>query len=205
MNVYDVFGKCYKNPTLHRAIHGLTETSDSAKDLIYQQGLTASKYTPFLTHAKKNLKVVPPCVYAKPVLDYFNNETIKTALHILPQAAKWDLCQDAFNYTSAQNASQWIYPILKGKYKILKYSGDTDGAVPTYGTQQWINELNWEIKEAWRPFYIQNMYGTQVAGYVEVRDGLTFATIHGAGHMAPQWKRQPTYHAVFNFINNVPL
>ncbi len=103
------------------------------------------------------------------------------------------------------NASQWIYPLLKGKYKILKYSGDTDGAVATYGTQQWINELNWEIKEAWRPYYIQNMYGTQVAGYVEVRDGLTFVTVHGAGHMAPQFKRQPTYHAIFNFINNQPL
>jgi hypothetical protein len=45
-----------------------------------------------------------------------------------------------------------------------------------------------------------------VAGYVERYDGgLTFATVHGAGHMAPQWKRQETYHAVFNFINNIPL
>lgn len=36
VNVYDIFGKCYKNPSIHRAIHGLTETSDSLKDLIYQ-------------------------------------------------------------------------------------------------------------------------------------------------------------------------
>jgi hypothetical protein len=58
--------------------------------------------------------------------------------------------------------------------------------------------LNWDIKESWKAFKMNG----QVAGYVEVRDGLTFVTIHGAGHMAPQWKRQNTYHAVFNFINN---
>ena len=128
-------------------------------------------------------------------------------MHISPKAAaKWDLCADDFNYTGAQNATQWIYPILKGRYRMLKYSGDADGAVPTYGTQGWINELNWEIKEQWRPYYITNMYGQQVAGYVEVRDGgFTFITVHGAGHMAPQFKRQPTYHAIFNWINQVPL
>jgi len=50
------------------------------------------------------------------------------------------------------------------------------------------------------------MYGQQVAGYVEVREGgFTFATVHGSGHMAPQFKPQQTYHAIFNFINNVPL
>lgn len=108
VNIYDVFGKCYRGPNLHRSIHGLAaEKSDSPKDTLTTpvEGMTASKYTPFLGSPKKALKVVPPCVYAKPVLEYFNNDTIKTALHILPQAAKWDLCQDDFNYTSAQNAS----------------------------------------------------------------------------------------------------
>ena len=89
---------------------------------------------------------------------------------------------------------------------MLKYSGDADGAVGTYGTQQWINELDWKITQSWRPDFIQNMYGQQVAGYVEVREGgFTFATVHGSGHMAPQFKPQQTYHAIFNFINNVPL
>ena len=26
---------------------------------------------------------------------------------------------------------------------MLKYSGDADGAVPTFGTQAWINDLGW--------------------------------------------------------------
>jgi hypothetical protein len=38
---------------------------------------------------------------------------------------------------------------LKGKYRMLKYSGDTDGAVPTFGTQQWIRKLGWTITKEW--------------------------------------------------------
>lgn len=50
--------------------------------------------------------------------------------------------------------SFWIYPLLKANgYKILVYSGDTDGAVPTYGTQRWINDLNWKVKKDWSPWY----------------------------------------------------
>jgi hypothetical protein len=70
---------------------------------------------------------------------------------------------------------------------MLKYSGDTDGSVPTYGTLQWINELAWTVTDAWRPYFIIDDGGNQqVAGYTETREGgFTFASVHGAGHMAP--------------------
>jgi carboxypeptidase C (cathepsin A) len=96
-----------------------------------------------------------------------------------------------------------IYVALKDKYRVLKYSGDTDGAIPTYGTKQWINELNWPIKTQWHPFKQDG----QVAGYSETRNNgkFTFATIHGGGHMAPQWKRPQTYRVVFNFLRGDPI
>jgi len=65
--------------------------------------------------------------------------------------------------------------------KILFFSGDTDGALPTYGSRRWIQSLNWETTDKWRAW---NMNG-QVAGYVEKYDGLDFVTIHGVGHMSP--------------------
>lgn len=70
-----------------------------------------------------------------PIQSFFRNETIKAALHIPAEAPVWDYCQGDIDYTKLQNASQYIYEELRGKYKILKYSGDTDGAIPTYGTQ----------------------------------------------------------------------
>lgn len=89
-----------------------------------------------------------------------------------------------------------MYEDLRNKYEILFYSGDTDGAVPPLGTIQWMHELNWTIKTKWSPYYV----GSEFAGYKEIRDGMTFVTIHGAGHMAPENKRPETYHAIFNFI-----
>jgi serine carboxypeptidase-like clade 1 len=96
----------------------------------------------------------------------------------------WQLCDMRINieYTRDPNGSQWIYEALQGKYRMLHYSGDTDGAVPTLGTQNWIATLGWNVTESWRPYLLVD----QVAGYIESYEGnFTFATVHGAGHMAP--------------------
>ena len=45
--------------------------------------------------------------------------------------------------------------------KIMVYSGDTDGSVPTKGTLGWIDSLGWTTTKAWAPY----MYEGQVAGY----------------------------------------
>lgn len=42
--------------------------------------------------------------------------------------------------------------------------------------------MNWAVTEAWRAYMVDD----QVGGYIEVYDGgLTFGSVHGAGHMAP--------------------
>ena len=64
-----------------------------------------------------------------------------------------------------------------------------------------MNDMKWTITQKWTPF----IYDDYLGGYVEVRDGMTFATIHGAGHMAAQTKRGQTYHVVFNFIQDLSI
>lgn len=85
-----------------------------------------------------------------------------------------------------------------GKYRMLHYSGDIDGAVPTLGTYNWIQSLNWDVVTEWYPYLVQG----QVAGYLESynNDALTFATVHGAGHMVPQDKREQAYYLIFNWL-----
>jgi hypothetical protein len=60
--------------------------------------------------------------------------------------------------------------------------------------------LNWEVDEPWHPYYVNG----QLGGYVETRDenNFVFASIHGAGHMAAQWKRAETFHVVTNFLKD---
>ena len=65
---------------------------------------------------------------------------------------------------------------------MLHYSGDVDGAVPTIGTQNWIADMNWDVDNKWSMYKVND----DVAGYTEsYTGGLTFGTVHGAGHMAP--------------------
>jgi len=85
--------------------------------------------------------------------------------------------------------------------RMMFYSGDTDGAVPTWGTKQWIQELNWPIVDSWRPWYTNG----QVSGFTEEYDGLRFVTVKGVGHMAPQWAREPVLDMITNWINDLPI
>lgn len=85
---------------------------------------------------------------------------------------------------------------------MLFYSGDADGAVPTLGSENWIASLGWQVTEEWRPYFVNN----QLAGYIEVYEGnFTFGTVHGAGHMAPQYKPAQTNYLIFNWINQQPI
>lgn len=76
------------------------------------------------------------------------------------------------------------------------YSGDTDGAVPTYGSKRWIETLNWDVKKDWRAWKTNG----QVSGYVINYDGLDFVTVKGVGHMAPQWARQAVTEMITKHI-----
>jgi hypothetical protein len=81
------------------------------------------------------------------------------------------------------------------------FSGDTDGCVPTYGSRQWITGLGWPIKEDWRPW----MTGNQTSGFITRYEGLDFVTVHGVGHMSPQWKRQDVTSLITNWIWDKPI
>ena len=60
-----------------------------------------------------------------------NSDAVRTALHIPSSVQSWDLCKTGSSYKMEPDASQWIYEALAGKIKMLHYSGDSDGAVPT--------------------------------------------------------------------------
>ena len=53
------------------------------------------------------------------------------------RADKWIGC-GGIDYVPYKEGATWIYSILKNKYKILIFSGDTDGVIPTLGTRKWI-------------------------------------------------------------------
>jgi len=136
-----------------------------------------------------------------PVNKFMNNADTKKAMNI-PEQYNWSECNN-ISYEMLEKATQWIYPLLKGKYRMMHYSGDTDGVVPTVGTEGWMEDLGWEITSPYTAWLSQPKL---LGGYTQTREGgLDFVTVHGCGHMAPQWKRQPSYLAISSWVNGKDL
>lgn len=53
--------------------------------------------------------------------------------------------------------------------------------MPHTGSEAWTHDMGLTKKASWQPWYVGAP--RQVAGYVVEYEGLTFATIKGAGHM----------------------
>jgi carboxypeptidase C (cathepsin A) len=77
---------------------------------------------------------------------------------------------------------------------MLKYSGTDDSIVATIGTQEWIETLNRTVKRPWSEYKLAN--STQIAGFWQEYEGLTFATIRSAGHMVPTDKPEAAFHVI---------
>lgn len=60
--------------------------------------------------------------------------------------------ESTFEYTINPRASQWAYEDLKGAIRMVHYSGDQDGSVPTIGTERWVNAMGWTTTKPWGPF-----------------------------------------------------
>ena len=97
-------------------------------------------------------------LYGDFMTDYFNRNDTRAALHIRSDVELFKVCvggdngQNA-NYTIDANGTQWVYEQIKGQVRMLAYSGDQDGAVPTIGTINWINTLNRTEDKAWAPYF----------------------------------------------------
>ncbi|KAJ8477949.1 hypothetical protein OPV22_021676 [Ensete ventricosum] len=81
------------------------------------------------------------------------------------------------------------------------FSGDTDSVVPVTGTRFSISHLGLKIKIPWYPWYS----GRQVAGWTEVYEGMTFASVRGAGHEVPLFQPRRTFQLFQSFLAGKPL
>ncbi|KAK7283242.1 hypothetical protein RIF29_12635 [Crotalaria pallida] len=69
-------------------------------------------------------------------------------------------------------------------------------------TQAWIRSLNYSIVDDWRQWYSNG----QVAGYTRTYSNrMTFATVKGGGHIAPEYKPAEVFAMFSRWISNRPL
>ncbi|MBY0307717.1 MAG: S10 family peptidase, partial [Phycisphaerales bacterium] len=114
---------------------------------------------------------------------YLNYPDVQAALHARP--TKWRSCGGV---VFDQIGGNHIVPFLEYFFtnaptmRILYYSGDIDiKTVPFGETFRCLETLNRPVVDPWKPWG----FNQEIAGYVEVYDTYTLATLKGAGHEAP--------------------
>ncbi|KAG6490004.1 hypothetical protein ZIOFF_051286 [Zingiber officinale] len=150
-------------------------------------------------NSKQNLHFLQPpplpdlsCRSYAYVLSYYwaNSKTVRKALAI-KQVLELFFCNIDYHLS-----------LLQRGYRALVYSGDHDLVIPFLGTRQWIKSLNSSIVDNWRSWFVDG----QVAGYtMAYSNNLTFATVKGAGHTAPEYKSKECQAMISRWIANAPL
>ncbi|XP_068645711.1 serine carboxypeptidase-like 35 [Aristolochia californica] len=116
---------------------------------------------------------------------YFNREDVQKALHanVTKLLYPYTPCSDVINKwnDSPETVLPIINKLIKAGLRVWIYSGDTDGRVPVTSTRYSVNELKLKVKRGWKAWFV----GGQVAGWVVEYEGLTLATVRGAGHQVP--------------------
>ncbi|KAL3838347.1 hypothetical protein ACJIZ3_022938 [Penstemon smallii] len=137
-----------------------------------------------------------------------NNPYVREALHIREGTkGEWVRYNKSVAY-AVDVASSAEYHLLLSKkgYRGLVYSGDHDMEAPYSSTLKWIRSLNLTLDDDWRQWKVDK----QIAGFTQ-RYGengssfLTFATIKGSGHTAPEFAPKACFAMISRWLSYNPL
>uniref|UniRef100_A0ACD5ZRN5 Uncharacterized protein n=1 Tax=Avena sativa TaxID=4498 RepID=A0ACD5ZRN5_AVESA len=133
-----------------------------------------------------------------------NNKAVREALGVHKGTVpSWLRCNHGTPYTiDIKSSVEYHKSITSRGYRSLIYSGDHDMVVPFIGTHTWIRSLGFSVVDMWRPWYVTG----QVAGFTTVyANNLTFATVKGGGHTAPEYMPEECLAMVARWLSSRPL
>ncbi|KAH0685100.1 hypothetical protein KY289_022852 [Solanum tuberosum] len=133
-----------------------------------------------------------------------DDDQVRDALNIRKGTiGKWERCASNLQYQMMVTNSIPYHENLSSKgYRSLIYSGDHDKLVTFQSTQAWIKSLNYSVVDDWRAWTVDN----EVAGYTRsYSNQMTFATVKGAGHTAPEYKPRECLAMLTRWMSYQPL
>lgn len=146
-----------------------------------------------------------------------NDKAVQKALNVHEGTKlEWVRCNESMHYRDYMKRTEsYVYDVqsviddhqhLTSKScRALIYSGDHDMVIPHLSTEEWIDTLKLPIADDWEPWFVDS----QVAGYKEKYSQndyeLTYATVKGAGHTAPEYKPEQCLHMVDRWFSGYPL
>ncbi|CAL5379181.1 unnamed protein product [Camellia sinensis] len=135
-----------------------------------------------------------------------NDDTVQEAFMFERSILDWKRCNRSLSYTKDILTVVSVHEELKELgLEVLVETGDRDMVVSFVGTVQWIKSLNLIVVNDWRPWFVDGQVAGYTVKYSEHGYRLTYATVKGAGHTAPEYYRRECYYMFDRWIHYYPI
>ncbi|GAB6023872.1 hypothetical protein CHUAL_008610 [Chamberlinius hualienensis] len=144
-----------------------------------------------------------PCQNTAIETAWINQPDVRAALHIPEFLPEWTDCSSEvqFSYDQQYPDMTSFYEEILPQIPAILYYGDADIICNFVGGEWFVNSLNLEVLDDYRPW----SYANQTAGFTMQYPNLTYLTVLGSGHMVPSDKPAQCLHILNNLINNLPF
>ncbi|KAF7302832.1 Carboxypeptidase [Mycena kentingensis (nom. inval.)] len=128
------------------------------------------------------------------VVTFLNRKDIQSTLGVDPARAAYSSCSPEvmadfgrLSYDLMHGSTEYVAGLLERGVRALVYAGSYDFVCNWLGNDAWTRALEWSGRQAFAgtPLREWTTKDGAKAGKTRSAGGLTFATIYGAGHMAP--------------------
>lgn len=202
INIYSIYSNvCLATRNSSGSVFTGQEFFSSRKVVLPMANLNAAFDTIF---PNRLAGATDPCI-DRYVMEYLNRPDVQRALHANTTNVpyRWSPCSTVLTNWSDSPSS--MLPTLKALIasglRVWVYNGDTDGRIPVQSTRYSVGALKLPTEKDWYPWF----HDEQVGGWSQVYQGLTYATVRGAGHMVPSFQPGRALALLTSFLAGTPL
>ncbi|XP_071715869.1 serine carboxypeptidase-like 18 [Rutidosis leptorrhynchoides] len=147
--------------------------------------------------------------------DWANRRDVREALHVSEELndVEWVQCNETLHFNfdiendisythNVANSVEYHRRLADKDCRALIYSGDHDLVIPYLSTLSWIELLNFPVVDNWKPWFVDNQVAGYRVKYVNNEYNLTFATVKGGGHTAPEYKHKESLSMLIRWLAN---
>lgn len=143
-----------------------------------------------------------------PVYVWANDKLVQEALHVREGSiGEWYRCNKTLSgFTMDINNTVAYHRSLTNKFvRALIYSGDQDMVICYIATLEWIKSLQVPVTTNWRPWFVDGQVAGYTTKYSNLKYRLTYTTIKGGGHTAPEYKPKEAFSMIEKWLSYYPL
>ncbi|KAI3815292.1 hypothetical protein L1987_14954 [Smallanthus sonchifolius] len=150
----------------------------------------------------KMAQIVEPACHSSDTLEVGLRANDKTYMDILPQVHTQSCREESYVYTYAWANRRDVREALHIFEEFGDNDGDHDMLVPYLGTLNWVGSLNLSVVHDWRPWLVDEQVAGYTMKYTKGEYNLTFATVKGGGHTAPEYKHKECITMLMRWLAN---